>query len=132
MTTKNDIKFTYSMSNEAILNNLGMQIKQMRLNKDITQAQLGNMSGLSRTAIVEIEKTGMGSMNSFIQILRSLEKLEILNHFVTEAAISPIQIAKLHGKIRKRASKVKKKPIKYYKYEEPEPLMAAEPESPTW
>ena len=132
MTNKNDIAFTYTMSNMAIMNQLGRQIKQMRLNKNITQTQMGQMSGLSRSAISDFENNGMGSMNSFVQILRSLEKLEILDHFITEAPISPIQFAKLHGKARKRASgnrqtlsdfKGKPYPLNPYK-----PLLVAEPE----
>jgi transcriptional regulator with XRE-family HTH domain len=127
MIGKNDIIFTYSMSDGAILNQLGQQIKQMRLNKNMTQAQIAVHSGLSRSAVSDMENKGQGSMITFIQILRSLERLEILNHFITEAPISPIQIAKLHGKIRKRASK-KRKTIKPYKETTFQSLMAAEPE----
>lgn len=112
MTGNGDIRFNYSMSNEAILQTLGMQIKQMRLNRNLTQAQLGELSGLSRSAISEMENNGLGTMNSFIQILRCLDKTEILNHFITEAAISPIQIAKLYGKTRQRASGNKIPPTK--------------------
>jgi transcriptional regulator with XRE-family HTH domain len=104
MTGKGDIKFNYSMSNEAILKTLGMQIKQMRLNKNLTQTQLAQLAGLSRSAISQMENKGLGTLTSLIQILRTLEKIELLNHFITAAPVSPIQIAKLHGKTRKRAS----------------------------
>jgi len=96
--------FTYPMSDKAILSKLGAQLKQMRLNKNITQQQMGKIAGLSRSAISAMENYGSGSMISFVQILRVLEKLEILNNFITEAPVSPVQIAKLHGKHRKRAS----------------------------
>jgi putative transcriptional regulator len=104
MTGKADIKFNYSMSNEAILKMLGMQIRQMRLNRNLTQTKLSELAGLSRSTVSEMENKGLGTLNSFVQILRILEKMEILNHFITEAPVSPIQIAKLHGKTRKRAS----------------------------
>ncbi|GHT53357.1 hypothetical protein FACS189446_0550 [Bacteroidia bacterium] len=99
-----NIKFNYSMSNEAILRLLGSQIRQMRLNKNLSQTKLGKSAGLSRTTIAKIENKGIGTLISFIQILRVLEKIEILNQFITEAPVSPIQIAKLRGKARKRAS----------------------------
>ena len=121
--------FTYTMSDKAILSQLGAQLKQMRLNKNITQQQMSKMAGLSRSAISAIENDGNGSMISFVQMLRALEKLEILNHFITEAPVSPIQIAKLHGKQRQRASMKRKAPVKPYKFVEPETLMAAEPEA---
>ncbi|MDR1938883.1 MAG: helix-turn-helix domain-containing protein [Tannerellaceae bacterium] len=112
MTEKGDFMFSYSNTDDVLLQNLGMQLKQMRLNRNLTQGQLSELSGISRSTISEMENKGTGSMNSFIRILRVLEKLEILNHFISEAPISPIQIAKLKGKTRKRASGVKNKPHK--------------------
>ena len=119
--------FTYPMSDKAILSQLGTQLKQMRLNKNITQLQISRMAGLSRSAISTMENDGNGSMISFVQLLRALGKLEILNHFITETPISPIQIAKLHGKQRQRASEKRKTRMKPYKFVEPQILMAAEP-----
>lgn len=96
--------FSYLDSDDIILKDLGKQLRQMRLNRNITQEQLSESSGLSRSAISDLENRGRGSLNTFVRVLRALEKLEILNHFVSEAPISPIQIAKLKGKLRKRAS----------------------------
>ena len=119
--------FTYSMSDKAILSQLGAQLKQMRLNKNITQLQMSNIAGLSRSAISAMENDGNGSMISFVQALRALEKLEILNNFITEAPVSPVQIAKLHGKQRQRASMKRQKRVRPYKIVESEIAMAAEP-----
>jgi len=121
--------FTYAMSDKAILSQLGAQLKQMRLNKNITQLQMSRIAGLSRSAISAMENDGNGSMISFVQLLRALEKLEILNTFITEAPISPIQIAKLHGKQRQRASRKRKASIKPYSFVAPPLLKVAEPEA---
>jgi len=115
--------FTYPMSDRAILSQLGAQLKQMRLNKNITQLQMSQIAGVSRSAISAMENNGNGSMISFIQVLRALEKLEILNHFITEAPVSPIQIAKLHGKQRQRASMKRKRRLKPSNIVEPEIMM---------
>ena len=104
MTEYNDILFGQSSSDDAVLADLGAQLKQMRLNRNLTQKQLGELSGLSRSAISDLENGAGGTMRSFVQLLRALGKLEILDHFKTEAPVSPIQIAKMRGKIRKRAS----------------------------
>jgi len=95
--------FSYSNTDKAVLENLGIQLKRMRLNKNLTQAQLSKSSGLSRSAISDMENNGNGSMHSFVRMLRALDKLEILNHFIFDVPVSPIQIAKMQGKIRKRA-----------------------------
>ncbi len=104
MTEYNDILFGQSSSDDAVLADLGAQLKQMRLNRNLMQKQLGELSGLSRSAISDLENGAGGTMRSFVQLLRALGKLEILDHFKTEAPVSPIQIAKMRGKIRKRAS----------------------------
>ncbi len=106
MIENGDIMFGAASSNDAVLSNLGAQLKQMRLNRNLTQKQLSKRSGLglSRSAISDFENGAGGTMRSFVQVLRALGKLEILGHFKTEAPVSPIQIAKMRGKIRKRAS----------------------------
>ena len=104
ITEYNDILFGQSSSDDAVLADLGAQLKQMRLNRNLTQKQLGELSGLSRSAISDLENGAGGTMRSLVQLLRALGKLEILDHFKTEAPVSPIQIAKMRGKIRKRAS----------------------------
>ena len=104
MTKITRITFSYENNDNIILANLGMQLKQMRLNKNITQNELSERIGLSRRVISDIENGGNGTLNSFVRILRALEKLEILNNFIEDAPVSPIQIAKLKGKTRQRAS----------------------------
>ena len=104
MTENGDILFGRSSSDDAVLADLGAQLKQMRLNRNLTQKQLGELSGLSRSAISDLENGAGGTTRSLVQLLRALDKLEILGHFKTEAPVSPIQIAKMRGKIRKRAS----------------------------
>ncbi len=104
MIENGDIMFGAASSNDAVLSNLGAQLKQMRLNRNLTQKQLSKRSGLSRSAISDLENGAGGTMRSLVQVLRALDKLDILSHFKTEAPISPIQVAKMRGKIRKRAS----------------------------
>ena len=104
MTNISHITFGYENNDNIILTNLGLQLKQMRLNKNVTQHELCKRIGISRSAISDIENGGNGTLNSFVRILRALEKLEILNNFIEEAPVSPIQIAKLKGKTRQRAS----------------------------
>jgi len=106
MNEKSITNYSYSMSDKAVLRTLGTNLKRMRLNRNITQEEMSKKAGVSRSTISLIEKAGNGSLASFVRILRALEKLEMLNLFSTEMMVSPIQIAKLYGKERKRASSV--------------------------
>ncbi|MFM6952735.1 MAG: helix-turn-helix domain-containing protein [Bacteroidota bacterium] len=92
------------MSDPAILELLGKYIQQTRLQQNKTQQQIATTAGLNRSTVVQIEKGGGGTMISFIQILRALEQLQILEHFEVKQQISPLQLAKLEQNKRQRAS----------------------------
>ena len=92
------------MSDVAIVKQIGSYIKQMRLQQNKTQAQLASMAGLNRWTISQIENGESITLSSFIQILRALDSLFILNAFEVPDEISPLEYAKLkkHNKERVR------------------------------
>lgn len=94
----------HGMSDLAILRELGHRIKRKRLNKNWTQKKLAETAGLNRTTIGEIERGAPSGMITFIQVLRALDALDELDAFLPEPQISPLQLAKLKGKERLRAS----------------------------
>lgn len=97
----------YVLSDLAILEELGARLKALRLRKNITQEQLAERSLLSLNTIKSLE-LGKGKLSSLIIILRELEALNTLDDFIPDLKISPIQLAKLQGKRRLRASRRKK------------------------
>ena len=94
----------YGMSDPAIIKEIGQMLKAFRLQKNITQEEMAQKIGLNRVTIGEIEKGRPSSLLTFIQILRGLEKLELLNNITPVPTVSPIQMAKLQRKARQRAS----------------------------
>jgi DNA-binding XRE family transcriptional regulator len=94
----------YAMSDPAILREVGQKIRAFRLQKNLTQEEMAQKIGLNRATIRGIEKGRPSSLLTFIQILRILEKLDLLNDITASPAISPIQMAKLQTKTRQRAS----------------------------
>jgi len=95
--------YEYAMTDHAILVALGQFVRQSRLQKNQTQQQLAAAAGLNRSTIVQLEKGGAGTMLSFIQVLRALEMLALLKPFEVKREISPILLAEMEHKIRKRA-----------------------------
>ena len=93
----------YTLSDKAIAEELGSRIKALRLRKNITQKELADATTLSLNAIKSVESGG-GKLSTIIAILRELNALEQLNNFVPAISISPIQLAKMKGKVRQRAS----------------------------
>lgn len=100
-----NIKNIYAMSDKAILDRLGKFIQDARLSQNKTQQQLADKAGINRSTIVSIEKGAGGTLLTFIEILRQLERLHLLGNFETNQQISPLTLAKLEENNRKRASR---------------------------
>lgn len=87
----------------AIAEELGERLKQARLNHDLTQVEVAARAGLSRKVVLNAEK-GKAQLESFIAIMLALNLTEQLHLFLPRQSLSPIQLAKLQGKQRQRAS----------------------------
>ena len=101
MTLKN-------MSPLAIAEELGNRLKQARLKADLTQAEVASRAGLNRRTILNAEK-GKVQLENLVAILVSMDMADQINMFLPIQEISPIQLAKLRGRERQRASRAKKR-----------------------
>ena len=95
---------TTNQSATAIAEELGGRLKQARLDQDLTQADLAQRVGITRKALLQAEK-GQAQLATFIAIMVALNLTEQLDLFLPKPAISPLQLAKLQGKQRQRASR---------------------------
>jgi len=105
----------YTLSDKGIEQELGARLKALRLNKNMTQKTLAESSMLSLNAIKSLE-SGRGKISTLLPVLRELGALEQLDNFIPPALISPIQLSKMQGKVRERASGIKEESV----MEEPE------------
>ena len=92
-----------SMSDGAIISVIGEYLKHQRLAQNKTQAEVAQHAGLNRWTLTQIENGEAITMASFIQILRALDLLHILDAFRIETKISPIELARLEQQKRQRA-----------------------------
>lgn len=95
--------YLYSMSDKAIVKEMGDRLNSLRLRKNLSQKDIAIKSGLSLKAIQTAEK-GESKLLTYIKILRVLDALESLDDFLPDIGISPLMLAKTKGKQRKRAS----------------------------
>ncbi len=93
----------YSLSDKAIEEELGKRIKSLRLRRNMTQETLASATLFSLNAIKSLE-SGRGKFSTLIAVLRQLGALDQLDNFIPEISISPLQLAKMQGKRRERAS----------------------------
>jgi len=96
-----------AMADPEIVKEICRNIRTMRINRNISQQALADMSGLDRTTISRMESGRSATLLTLIQILRVLDKLDILTVFEEIPEISPIKMLKEEEKKRKRASSQK-------------------------
>jgi len=95
----------YGMSDKTVMAEIGRRLKRKRLSRNITQHNLGEISGVGRMTISAIENGNPFDVMTLIKLLRALDSLETIDAFLPDPGISPLQLAKLEGKIRERASR---------------------------
>lgn len=92
------------LSDEDILKLMAKRVKQRRLNLNITQKELAAAAGIHIQTIKKFEAGNNTMLQTLIQILRVFGDLDTLETFLPDPGISPVQLYKLKGKKRKRAS----------------------------
>jgi len=93
-----------NFTNEQVLQELTRRVKQLRLNQNITQDDLAKRSGVHVQTIKNFESGKSTKVITLIQILRAFGELNALDAFIPDPGISPIELLKLKGKERERAS----------------------------
>jgi transcriptional regulator with XRE-family HTH domain len=92
------------MSDDAILTELGKRIARRRIDLQLTQAALAVEAGLSKRTVERVEAGASTQASSLIRILRVLDLLYGLNGVIPEAVPRPLELLRLKGRERKRAS----------------------------
>ncbi len=85
---------------------LGERLKQARLNRNFTQIDVAKLAGVSRKVVLNAEK-GKVQLLALTAIMMALGLEEHLNTFLPIQTLSPLQLSKLQGNKRQRASGAK-------------------------
>jgi len=98
-------------SSEAIESALGQQIEAIRLSRNLTQAQLADQAGISRSTFTRLVQDDKGiSLDSFIRIMQALELRDHLQALLPDPGVSPLEELEKAGKKRQRARNKKNQP----------------------
>ena len=74
----------YALTDKAILVQVGLKLKEIRIEKNISQGELAKASGLSAFSISQMENGHNTSILSLVMVLRALNKLEILDEILKD------------------------------------------------
>ena len=92
------------MSDDRLIRILGEFIKNHRINKNMSQEELGFAAGLSRPTVSLMERGKSMSLNSIVKVLRVLDLLYLFDALKIPQTISPLEMLKMQEKQRKRSS----------------------------
>jgi transcriptional regulator with XRE-family HTH domain len=93
-----------SMGDTAVLEMFGRRLNRRRIELHITQADLADRAGVSKRTVERMENGAAVQTLSLVRVLRVLDLLRVLDQLVPETGPRPMDLLKLKGKDRKRAS----------------------------
>ncbi len=88
-----------------IIRDIGHRLSGYRLQKNLTQEELAVTTGLNQKTISNAETGKDPRLSTLIKILRALGRIEALDAFLPKPGISPLMLAKMAGRERRRARK---------------------------
>jgi len=94
-----------TLTDEAVLAELGARLARRRVELDLTQAAVAKQAGVAKRTVERLEAGATIQLLTLIRVLRFLQLLEGLEALVPEATPRPLELLKLKGKQRQRASR---------------------------
>lgn len=91
-------------TDEAIVDEMGRRLKKERLNRNLTRSEIATKAGISIKTIQNVEDGKGTTVTSLVRLMRALGLVARFDALVPEPGLSPIELLKLQGRERKRAS----------------------------
>ncbi|WP_164503546.1 helix-turn-helix domain-containing protein [Pleionea sediminis] len=87
-----------------ILESVAESLKRERLEQNLSQQQVAEVAGISRRTLVDAETGKNISLATLVKVLIALKAEDRLESLMRLPDASPVELAKLKGKQRQRAS----------------------------
>ena len=100
---------THERTDAAVLAALGDRLSRLRLQRNLTQAQLAREAGVSKRTLIRLESGESSQVTNLIRVVRALGLLGNLDAFVPPPLPSPLEQLRSRAKERRRASPSAKK-----------------------
>ena len=99
------MKISKQATDAVILGELSRRLAKIRLDRNLTQAELATQAGVSKRTVERLETGAVATqLSGFIRVCRVLDLIERLDLLIPEPVPSPVAQLKLEGKKRQRAS----------------------------
>ena len=94
-----------ALSDTQVVERLGKELRRMRLERNLSQAEVATRAGLDRTTVVKLEAGRAATLLTVVQVLRALGKLELLDPFHAEPQPTPYMLVEAQEKYLKKQRK---------------------------
>lgn len=91
-------------SSSAIAAALCKRLDEIRLSKNISQAELAEQAGVSRSTLTRIADGQSISLDSFIRVIKALGLADHLATLLPDPEVRPVELVSHEGQHRRRAS----------------------------
>jgi transcriptional regulator with XRE-family HTH domain len=98
------MKIQNTLTDTTVLAEVGERLARRRVSLGFTQSHVATEAGLSKRTIARIENGESAQLSNFIRLLRVLDLLGGFDELIPAEQESPIELLRLRGKQRKRAS----------------------------
>jgi len=98
------MKLDTSLTDSAVLEELGKRLARARISSSLTQAELADRAAVGKRTVERIETGKSVQLVSLIRVLRVLDLLEAFDAIGPEEGPSPMEMLERRGKIRRRVS----------------------------
>ena len=92
------------MGEDAILQTVGKRLARRRLELELSQAQLAEQAGVAKRSVERIEAGISTQTSTLLRVLRILGVLENFVESIPDTGPRPLELLKLKGRERRRAS----------------------------
>jgi len=92
-----------TMTDDAIASAIGTRLQELRLKRNLSQDQVAKEAGISRQTLINLLH-GKGTLVNLIAVLRAIGELERVSSLVQVVLPSPLQVIKMAGSQRVRAT----------------------------
>jgi len=92
-----------AMTDTEVLRELGSRLRAYRLQQNLTVATVAERAGVNPNTVLNAEAGRNPRLGTLLRLLRVYGRLEAVDAFLPEPGVSPLQLARLQGRPRRRA-----------------------------
>ena len=98
------MKITASLTDDAVLAELGARIAARRIDLQLTQAAVAEQAGIAKRTLERMEAGHTSQLATLVRVLRVLDAAAGLDGLLPESGPRPMDLLRQKGKVRQRAS----------------------------